>query len=369
MNILYVTTIGATMRFFQSFIHELIDEGNAVDIACGAPEQVQPCYLEWGCNIYALSCTRVPTDWHNIRAIKEIHRIVKNNKYDIVHCHTPIIAACTRLACNQYRKAGLKIFYTAHGFHFYSGAPLRNWLLYYPVEWICSFMTDSLITINTEDYERAKRKLHAKKTFYVPGVGIDTKKFSRNYDGKKIKEEFNIVSDAFILLSVGELNKNKNHQIVIRALEGLSNVTYVIVGPGEQEELKALAEKTGVNLILAGYRPDISDFYNAANAYILPSIREGLNVSLMEAMASGLPCLVGRIRGNMDLIDKDGGYLFESTNAKEVRDAIEKIMKNSLGMGVHNREKINRFDISNIIGDLFEVYGGGITQSNNSTEN
>ena len=358
MKILYVTTIGDTMCFFCSFIHELIDEGNTVDIACGSPKQVHPCYLEWGCNIYALSCTRVPTDWRNIKAIKEIHNILKNNKYDIVHCHTPIIAACTRLACNQYRKKGLKVFYTAHGFHFYSGAPFRNWILYYPIEWICSYITDILITINTEDYERAKRKLHAKKTFYVPGVGIDTKKFGQSYDGKKIKKEFNIASDAFILLSVGELNRNKNHQIVIKALEGLSKVIYVIVGSGEQEELRTLAKRAGVNLILAGYRPDTPDFYNAANAYILPSIREGLNVSLMEAMASGLPCLVGRIRGNMDLIDEDGGYMFDPTNVEEVREAIEKIMKDSLGMGIHNREKINKFDVSNVIGDLFEIYRG-----------
>lgn len=356
MKILYVTTVGSTMWFFRSFVHELIDKGNTVDIACGAPEEVQICYLEWGCNIYPLSCTRVPTDLGNIKAIKEIHDLVKNNKYDMVHCHTPIAAVCARLACCKYRKEGLTVFYTAHGFHFYSGAPFKNWLIYYPAEWICSFMTDTLITINIEDYKRAKRGFHAKKIFYVPGVGIDTKQFSQNNGGEKIKKEFNIPTGNFVLLSVGELNKNKNHQIVVKALEGLSNITYIVVGPGDQDALRTLAEKLGVDLILTGYRSDISSFYHAANAYILPSIREGLNVSLMEAMASGLPCLAGKIRGNTDLIDKEGGYLFDPRRFGEVRSSIEKIMTNNDGMGIYNRKKINKFDISSIRTVLFEIY-------------
>lgn len=356
MKILYVTTIGITMGFFRSFIHELIDEGNTVDIACSASEGVPVCYLEWGCKIYPLSCTRVPMDLGNVKAIKEIRHLVKRNRYDIVHCHTPVAAVCTRLACNQYRRKGLKVFYTAHGFHFYSGAPLKNWLIYYPVEWICSFMTDTLITINNEDYKRAKRRFHAKNTCYVPGVGIDINKFSESSEGKKIKEEFHISSTDFIFLSVGELNENKNHQIVVKALAGLSNITYIVVGSGEQDCLRDLAKRVGVNLILAGYRSDISDFYNAANAYILPSLREGLNVSLMEAMASGLPCLAGKIRGNVDLIDREGGYLFDPTNIKEVRETIEKVMKNRSEMGIHNREKINKFDVSNVITALFRIY-------------
>ena len=191
MKILYITTVGGTMCFFTSFIRQLLDDGNTVDIATNEStgSLVPSCYREWGCNIYQLSCTRSPLDIRaNLRTIGEIKKIVKEGEYDIVHCHTPIAAMCTRIACYSLRKKlGLRVFYTAHGFHFFTGAPVKNWLLYYPVEWIYSWWTDVLITINKEDYKRASTHLHAKKTVYIPGVGIDTAKFAPPPNGRERK--------------------------------------------------------------------------------------------------------------------------------------------------------------------------------------
>lgn len=347
------------MGFFKSLIRQLLDEGHVVDIAtnemngeCPVPD----CYREWGCRVYPITCTRSPFNSGNIRAIGEIKRIVKENKFDIVHCHTPIAAACTRMACRSQRKKGLRVIYTAHGFHFYAGAPLKNWLIYYPVEWLCSWHTDTLITINTEDYERAKKQFHANETVYVPGVGIDAKKFGDQSNGKRIRKEFNI--NNFMLLSVGELNANKNHEAVIRAVAGLG-LTYVIVGEGElKEHLKQIADKWGAKVLLTGFRNDVVDFYAAADAYILPSIREGLNVSLMEAMASGLPCAVSNIRGNADLIDSAGGALFNPTSVNEVIQALETLISGDrTSMGLHNKIKINSYDITSINETMNEVYG------------
>ena len=153
MKILYITTIGGTMNFFQSFIQRLVQEGHTVDIACNnTTSKVAGFYYELGCNVYAIQTSRSPLNKGNIRAIRQIKTLVENNHYDIVHCHTPIAAMCTRIACRRARKQGTKVFYTAHGFHFYKGAPLKNWLVYYPVEKICSYFTDILITINREDY-------------------------------------------------------------------------------------------------------------------------------------------------------------------------------------------------------------------------
>ena len=163
MKILYVTTIGSTMNFFKSFIGELISEGHTVDIACNNSKSPVPeIYSDWGCNIYPISCTRSPMNKGTVKAISELKKIVAENKYDIVHCHTPIAAMCTRLACKDLRKNGVRVIYTAHGFHFYNGAPKKNWLMYYPVEKICAKYTDTLITINKEDYEFAKKKMKAK---------------------------------------------------------------------------------------------------------------------------------------------------------------------------------------------------------------
>ena len=219
MKILYVTTIGGTMRFFEKFVEKLVSEGNTVDIATNEQESKVPeVYRNLGCNIFHISCSRSPLSRGNLRAIKEIKELVSKNRYDIVHCHTPIAAMCTRFACRKARKQGTKVFYTAHGFHFYKGAPLKNWLVYYPIEKICARLTDVLITINHEDYSLAQRKMRAKKVVLVPGVGIDVAMFaSTNANRSEVREKIGVPENAVLLTSVGELNQNKNHIVVIRA--------------------------------------------------------------------------------------------------------------------------------------------------------
>lgn len=360
MKVLYVTTIGGTMGFFGSFIKRLTDQGHRVDIA--ANEQLRPIpqyYHDFKCGFFHLSCTRSPFSKENIKAVKELRKIVENGKYDIVHCHTPIAAACTRLACRNARKDGTKVIYTAHGFHFYTGAPIANWIIYYPVEKWLSRYTDVLITINSEDYQRALKKFRIKKIVHVNGVGIDISRFETLPDRNKIRDQFGI-GNRFMLLSVGELNANKNHEAVIKALSKLGNpqVVYVIAGRGEKDTyLKNLAEESGVELILAGYRNDITYFYAAADAYIHPSIREGLSVATLEAMASGLPCLAGKIRGSVDLIDeKKGGYLFNPLDADSVKTAVERMLENHDGMGGYNREKAKQFDKKKINDVMMKIY-------------
>ena len=161
------------MRFFIQLVKELVEEGHTVDIAANTSiSNVPNEYIELGCNVFPISCTRSPLERGTVTAIKQLKQVVSVGNYDIVHCHTPIAAMCTRLACRKVRKQGTRVFYTAHGFHFYKGAPLKNWLLYYPVEKLCAYWTDVLITINQEDYVLAQGKLAAKRIEYIPGVGI-----------------------------------------------------------------------------------------------------------------------------------------------------------------------------------------------------
>lgn len=363
MRILYITTVGMTMRFFQSFICELRRGGHTVDIACADTESIPEYYKKEKFRIFGISCSRSPFDFGNIRAVREIRMIVRKNRYDIVHCHTPVAAACTRLACRPLRtQMDLRVFYTAHGFHFYTGAPRINWIIYYPIEKWLSRYTDVLITINKEDYKRAKKHFKPGKTVYVPGVGIDTKKFGKHYHGEKIREELSIGRDQVMILSVGELNENKNHKVVIRALYHLpKNTVYVIVGSGEmRDNLRHLAEKLGLQkrVFLVGYREDVLDFYDAADLYILPSFREGLNVSLIEAMASGLPCVVSRIRGNTDLIVENNGELcFDPNESDDVAKTIQQLLREDYKkIGVNNKKLIKRCDYSKVNKKYIRVY-------------
>lgn len=368
MKILYITTIGGTMNFFKNLIKQLIDEGHTVDIATNETEYpVDNYYKELDCKIYPISCTRSPFNKGTFTAISEIKQIVADNKYDIVHCHTPIAAMCTRLACKKYRKNGGKVYYTAHGFHFYKGAPLKNWLMFYPIEKVCSYLTDTLITINQEDFNFAKKHLNAKNTEYVPGVGIDTAFFANTKISRKEKRaELQIPEDAILLTSVGELNDNKNHQIILHAMSQLNNkdIYYVIAGVGENaDKLLALAKELNLenNFKLLGYRKDVAEIYKASDICCFPSIREGLGLAAIEGMATGLPIVAAENRGTRDFCENGvNGFLCSPFSADEFAQAINKIINSTeLTKKINeiNISTINRFNVIMINQTMCEFYG------------
>lgn len=367
MKILYVTTIGSTMNFFNSFIRKLLDEGHTVDLAANEDiSEVPDCYNEWGCTIYQTDTSRSPLSKGNIKAVKQLTAIVENGEYDIVHCHTPIAAVCTRLACRKARKRGTKVIYTAHGFHFFKGAPLLNWLVYFPSEWLCSFFTDVLITINKEDYEFAQRKMKAKRVEYVPGVGVDTDRFAKEYSKNKEKrKQIGVPYDAVMLLSVGELSKRKNQEVIIKALQTINNknIHYVLAGLGKkEEELKQLANELNVmdRVHFLGYRSDISELCSIADIYCFPSLQEGLPVALMEAMAAGLPVVCSKIRGNTDLIQEgQGGFLCNPDDINAFAENISALVNDCdlrIDMGNANKTNIIKFSGENVEQIMRKIY-------------
>lgn len=299
------------------------------------------------------------------KSFKQVLNLVEQNKYDLIHCHSPIGGLITRMAAKKSRLRGTRVIYTAHGFHFYRGAPKKNWFFYYPVEKMCAKYTDVLITINKEDYEFANKKMGAEKIVYVPGVGIDGDKFANAIvDVAAKRKEIGVPKDAFLFFSVGELNDNKNHEIVIRAISKLKNenIHYAIAGKGDlREYLEKLAEKLGVKkqIHLLGFRTDTAELYKTADCFIHPSIREGLPVSVIEAMSSALPVVCSAIRGNVDLVDENGGGLFASDNEEECEKLLSSIIQSDLkNMGRHNVEKAKQFWLENTISIMREIYGG-----------
>ena len=296
---------------------------------------------------------------------KKLREIISLNSYNIVHCHTPTAGMLARFASLKNRKKNTKVIYTAHGFHFFMGAPIINWLLYFPVEWLCSFFTDVLITINKEDYAFAKKYMQAKEIKYVPGVGINIEQISNTFFDRDTKrQELGIDSEQIALLSVGELNDNKNHETVIRAISKLKNndIIYIICGKGEKQEyLKSLADELGVKLILLGFRNDVVEICKACDIFTFPSKREGLSVALMEAMAAGLPIVCSRIRGNTDLVkDGENGFLCKATDADEFADKIGKLVDDKsllFEMGIKGKDAIQGFSLDKVIEEMYTVYG------------
>lgn len=299
---------------------------------------------------------RSPYKMENMKAYRELKRLIKENKFFLIHCHTPIGGVITRLATRNNKS--IKVIYTAHGFHFYEGAPIIKWAIYYPIEKYLSMYTDALITINTDDYLLAKKRFLSKNIHYVPGVGIDIKRFA-GID-KKTNNNSKIV-----LLSVGELSKRKNHRVVIEAIKELKdkNLVYYICGKGELENsLKNLVEKYNLSLQIQflGFRNDINRICSTSDIFIFPSIQEGLPVALMEAMSVGLPVIASKIRGTNDLVDDGkGGFLIEGNKINEYIEKIQ-ILLNSPELrkqfGEYNRKKIKQFEITKIRKIMSNIY-------------
>jgi glycosyltransferase involved in cell wall biosynthesis len=308
---------------------------------------------------FARDVTKILT---NFMAYYQIKALMAANKYQFVHCHSPIGGVWGRLAGHSTQT---KIIYTAHGFHFFKGAPLQNWLLYYPIErWLAKY-TDVLITINKEDYVRAEA-FKARKVVYVSGVGLDTKKFGKSAVEKKEKrKELGIPDEAQVLLAVGELNKNKNHETIIKALKQLdkSDVFLLICGRGPLEKyLKDLARSLNLSnqVRLLGYRTDIAEIYKAADLFVFPSFREGLSVALMEAMAAGLAIVCSDIRGNRDLIvNGKGGCLVKPEDPNKFANNIIKLLKCSevrVAMAAYNQEVVKSLSSSVITAKMREIF-------------
>lgn len=329
-------------------------------------ENKAECIIPFCNQYYDLPFERSPFKLNNLKIYKELKQIIDTNNYDIIHCHTPMGGALTRLAARKARSRGTKVLYTAHGFHFFKGAPIANWLMYYPTEKWLSRYTDVLITLNKEDYDKAK-KFNAKKVEYVPGVGVNIKKFSEVYIDINLKrKEIGLTEDSFMILSVGELNKNKNQEVVIRALARLKNkkINYVLCGQGPLEDyLIELGKELGIceQVHFLGFRYDIPELCKAADLFAFPSYREGLSLSLMEAMASGLPVICSNIRGNTDLIeDGKGGYLVKPDDIDGFVTAINNVNQNDKlceNFIKNNTNKIIFYSVEKVKEKMAYLYG------------
>lgn len=296
---------------------------------------------------------------------RQVKRLVEEEEYQLVHCHSPIGGAIARLACRKQRKKGLRVIYTAHGFHFYTGAPKKNWMIFYPIEKWLSKYTDVLITICKEDYERAQKCMNAKEIVYIPGVGVDVDKISSMPKQKEMRRELGLKNDDKLLLSIGELNKNKNHEVILRAMATLErkDVHFAVCGKGNLENyLLQLAKELGIEnqVHLLGFRTDAKAWLTVADIFVFPSFREGLPVSLMEAMAAGLPVVATKIRGTTDLIvPGTGGCLHDATDVERMSQSIDWLLDNDRKrkeMGAFNQSVVCDFSITKVQEIMKPIY-------------
>lgn len=314
-----------------------------------------------GMIIHHIEFCRSPFSKQVVKCYKQLMELMEKEHFDLIHCHMPITGVLTRLAAHQLEKRTkrhIPLIYTAHGLHFYKGAPLKNWIYYFPERVLVRY-TDCIIMINEEDYRRVLTFPKHKLVKKVHGIGINLEKYKCNL---KCNKEGN---KTLNLVSVGEITKRKNHIVVIKAINKLKDkipVHYTICGNGPlKEELENYVKSNNLQEMVSfpGYVENISQMLQQQDIFVFPSLQEGLPVALMEAMAAGMPVIANNIRGNCDLLSGEGGYLLDKGNAEQYSEAVINLYNRSgewEKMGLYNRKKVHLFDQSVVKEEMEKIY-------------
>ncbi|MDO4453083.1 MAG: glycosyltransferase family 4 protein [Eubacteriales bacterium] len=295
--------------------------------------------LDFVDKVYNVPFARSPKSKDNLRAYKELKKIMEKEHYDVIHCNTPMGGIVTRLAARKTRKSGTKVYYTAHGFHFYKGAPKKNWIVFYPIEKIFSRMTDKLITITREDDQLASRKFHC-KVERIHGVGVDGNRYHSvsKEEQLNIRKQFGFSDSQKIILCVGELLPNKNQQMAIHAMKKIvkeyPDVQLLLAGNGpEKENLESLILNLGLkeNVKMLGYVTNLQEYQKIADISVSCSKREGLPLNIVEAMLSGTPVVASINRGHKELIcDGKTGFLVNVDDCDKLSARILELLKDKV---------------------------------------
>lgn len=319
---------------------------------------------------------------------RQLKELMEAENFDLIHCHMPMSGVVARLAAQSVRReSGRKVpvLYTAHGLHFYTGAPWKNWI-YYPIERFLARYTDRLILINEEDYKRAQHFKVRGSVEHTMGIGMRLERFadyqkteyraggSWSPDKAAVYERYAVPKEHALLVSVGELTKRKNNIVMIEAMQELKDVpvTYLICGSGPMEEhLRTRARECGVEdrVRFAGYVQDVPALLKEADGFVFPSFQEGLPVAVMEAMAVGLPVIATGIRGITDLIEHTkGGYLVDDWAAENYAVKVRRLFEGRMAksetdrvtrrqqMGAWNREQIKKFALPVVDHKMRSIY-------------
>ena len=318
-----------------------------------------------GIVLHNIAFARSPFNLQNIKAYKTLKAIINKEKFDLIHCHTPTVSMMTRLASKKARKGGSTVMYTCHGFHFHNASSKFNWLVYYPIEKYLSRLCDYIVTINKEDYNRAKT-FHCKNVRYIPSVGVKVNQIRDMVIDKAAKREsIGVPADKVMIISAGELIKRKNHEVIIKALAKIGNpdIYYVIAGNGQLKDyLLGLARELGIadRVILLGFRTDVFELYHAADISAFPSKIEGFGLAGAEAMAAGIPLVASNVHGILDyVIDGKTGFTAAPNDVNGFAKAIKKLADNPglrESMKQDCLEAVAPFDISNALKVMWDIY-------------
>lgn len=367
-RILITSTDLMMVQFLIPHVENLAENGFEVEIACsdvgGRMEEIRERLDGVVGAIYVVRLVRSPASFTNFKGYKDMKRIIEGGRYDIIWTNEPVMGVVTRLAARRARRNGTKVLYMVHGFHFYRGAPLLNWMVYYPIEKFCSQFCDEIVTINQEDYQMAREKMKAQSVRYIHGIGVDTSRLNKVDCQNDIRRELSLPEDSFLVLSIGELSQRKNQKTIIKSIAQLNDpgIHYIVCGKGGLlDELQTLAADLEISehVHFLGYRMDVVDICSQSDIFAMSSYQEGLPVAALEAMCCGLPLVASNIRGLVDVMENGvTGYLCDPDDVDGFSEGITRLYSDCElreRMSQNNIEAVKKYDIRYIKAVVYQL--------------
>lgn len=370
MKVLLVATVQSHICQFHKPLVKMLHE-HEVEVHVAARNNLAEkngLALDFVEKVFDIPFARSPKSKDNIIAYKQLKKIIDVGQYDVVHCNTPMGGIVTRLAARNARKHGTKVYYTAHGFHFYKDASKKNWIVFYPIEkFFADHFTDKVITITKEDYLLASKRFNT-TVEHMHGVGVNEEKYLAvtPAETEKFRQE-NEYNEHFVVLCTGELNKNKNQQVLIQAMakiiEECPNVLLLLAGNGSEEiNLRKQIEEAGLNdyVKLLGYHTDLEKFVHTCDLVVSTSKREGLPLNIMEAMICGKAVVASNNRGHRELIN-DGvtGTIVLECSPDQIAESILELIKDSekrKKYGYVAKKAIEPYTSKSVTKELHRIY-------------
>jgi len=366
-KILFIATIHKHfLAFHVPYIKWLKEQGFVVHTVANGSEIIP--YVE---KQYALPIERQPLKFNNILAIKKLKQIIAQEQYALIHCHTAMGAVVARLAAKGSRKKhGTKVLYTVHGFHFFKGSPKSYWLFYYPVEKLLSRFTDTIVTINREDYELVlNRGFRNHDTYLINGIGVREERFfvPNLHEKEELRNKYGYKINDFILIYTAEYIQRKNHKFIIKSLplmiKQIPEIKVLFAGRGGlmKQSIK-LAEALGVGKYIdfLGFTNNVEEFIALSDIGVSVSRQEGLGLNLAEEMFSGLPVVATLDRGHKELVNHGvNGYMFEQNNQEGFIGYIIELYNNPAKrktMGEEAHRSVQKFSLENSLESMAEIY-------------
>lgn len=372
MKVLLVATVQSHIcQFHRPLVAMLHEHGCEVHVAArNNLAEKNGLKLDFVEQVFDVPFQRSPFSPKNLGAYKQLKKIIDEGSYDVIHCNTPVGGVLGRLAARKARKRGTKVFYTAHGFHFYKGAPKKNWLIWYPVEKFMCRYTDKLITINEEDYQLARSKFPV-ETCHIHGVGVSVSRYHPHSaeEEEALRKEESLSAQDFVVLCTGELNANKDQRTLIDAAvlchDSIPELKVLLAGNGPLES--TLREQVSENhaegyIRLLGYRTDLERVVPAADVIVSCSHREGLGLNLIEGMLCGKPVIAVENRGHRELIDNGRtGYLVPIGDSRALAERLVQLHNdtNQKELGHAGYKKVQLYTDVSVQLELAHIYWFG----------